>query len=35
MEEKISAEHVEVASVTANGYKPYTKEELEAVLSRL
>jgi len=35
MEEKISAEYVEVASVTKEGYKSYGKEALDAILARI
>ena len=35
MEEKISADYVEVASVTKEGYKSYSKEALEAILGRV
>ena len=35
MEEKISADYVEVASVTEKGYKSYSKAELEAILARI
>lgn len=35
MEEKISADYVEVASVTKEGYKSYNKAETEAILARL
>lgn len=35
MEEKISADYVEVASVTKEGYKLYNKAETEAILARL
>ena len=35
MEEKISADFVEVASVTKEGYKSYNKAETEAILARI
>jgi len=35
MEEKISAEYVEVCSVTKEGFKSYGKEALTAVLARI
>ena len=35
MEEKITAENVELASVTAAGYRVYTPAEVLAVIERL
>lgn len=35
MEEKISADYVEVASVTKEGFKSYGKEALDAILARI
>jgi hypothetical protein len=35
MEEKISKDNVEVASVTAAGYKVYNAEMLQAIIERL
>lgn len=35
MEEKISGDFVEVASVTKEGFKAYSKQETEAILARL